>query len=63
MLRDRAWECGGMVDATDLKSVGCNGRASSSLATPIIVETSKHTEGNRGCDYPLSCYYNGSYCG
>jgi hypothetical protein len=26
-----------MVDAADLKSVGCNGRASSSLATPTIV--------------------------
>ncbi len=25
-----------MVDAADLKSVGCNGRASSSLATPTI---------------------------
>ncbi len=31
------WGCGGMVDAADLKSVGCNGRASSSLATPTII--------------------------
>jgi hypothetical protein len=30
------WGCGGMVDATDLKSVVRNGRASSSLATPIF---------------------------
>lgn len=32
---ERTWGCGGMVDATDLKSVVRNGRASSSLATPI----------------------------
>jgi hypothetical protein len=30
------WGCGGMVDATDLKSVVRYGRASSSLATPIL---------------------------
>lgn len=36
--KNRNWGCGGMVDATDLKSVIRNGCASSSLATPILTE-------------------------
>ncbi len=36
-----------MVDATDLKSVARLGRASSSLATPIVSELSEEGVGDR----------------